>query len=67
MKTAICVLLFAYVVEILQYVNLIRYLGLQQSTSANIIMGNYFEWIDMVAYTIGIGIVLLLERPKGRL
>src|SRR6478609_5843066 len=53
-KAAIFVLLFAYVVEFLQYVNLIKYLGLQKSRLANIVLGNYFEWIDLLAYTIGI-------------
>src|SRR6478735_2938167 len=58
MKAAIFVLLFAYVVEFLQYLNLIKYLGLQKSGLANIVLGNYFEWIDMIAYTIGIALVV---------
>lgn len=62
--TGLSVLLFAYIVETLQYFKLINYLGLQNSRLANIILGNSFEWIDMMAYTVGIAIVLCLERFK---
>ena len=61
---ALSVLLFAYMVEMLQYFKLINYLGLQNSKVANIILGNSFEWIDMMAYTVGIAIVLCVERFK---
>ena len=61
-KAAIFVLLFSYLIEFLQYLNLIKFLGLQKSRFANIILGNYFEWIDLVAYTLGIVIVLLIEK-----
>lgn len=59
--TAIGVLAIAYLVETLQYLNLIKWLGLQDQYWAAILMGNYFEWIDMFAYTLGIGIVILVE------
>jgi len=62
MKAAILVLLFSYLIEFLQYLNLIEFLGLQESRLANIVMGNYFEWIDLIAYTVGIAIVLLIEK-----
>jgi len=62
LKAAIFVLLFSYIVEFLQYLNLIKYLGLQKSRLANIILGNYFEWIDLLAYTFGIAIVVLVEK-----
>ena len=62
--TGLSVLLFAYIVETLQYFKLINYLGLQNSRLANIILGNSFEWIDMMAYTVGIAIVLCVERFK---
>jgi hypothetical protein len=58
---ALYVLLFAYAIEFLQWLQLIKLLGLQHSKLANIILGNLFEWIDMIAYTVGILIVILLE------
>jgi len=63
--TAIGVLLFAYTVETLQYFNLVKHLGLQHSRLANIVIGNHFEWSDMIAYTLGILLVVLLERRKN--
>ena len=60
-KTAIAVLLFAYFIELLQYLQLIEILGLQHSKLAKIIMGSAFKWLDMLMYTLGIGIVLIVE------
>ena len=59
---AIATLLFAYSVEILQYYKIVDQLGLQHSKTARIIIGTNFSWMDIVAYTIGIGIVLLVEK-----
>ena len=59
---AIGVLLFSYCVETLQYLHIVKWLGLSHSTIANIIIGNSFSWEDILCYTIGIAIVLLFER-----
>ncbi|HEU4551610.1 MAG TPA: DUF2809 domain-containing protein [Chitinophaga sp.] len=61
------VLLFAYMVEILQYFNMVKHLGLQHSRLANIVLGNHFEWGDMLAYTLGILSILLLQRRQAAL
>jgi glucose-6-phosphate-specific signal transduction histidine kinase len=60
-QTAIGVLLFSYGVEILQYFKVVELLDLQGSKLARIIIGTSFEWMDMVAYTAGIGLVLVIE------
>lgn len=65
MKVAIGVLLFAYLIEWLQFMNIISWLGLQDNRTANIIIGNRFEWIDMLAYTLGVICVVLVERGKS--
>lgn len=57
---AIAVLVFAYSVEFLQYVNILGVLGLEKYSLARIIIGNSFGWIDLLAYTMGIGFLLLL-------
>ncbi|ATL46048.1 hypothetical protein COR50_02095 [Chitinophaga caeni] len=49
-----CVLVFAYLVELAQYFNLVKLLGLQHSRMANIVIGNHFEWIDILCYTLGV-------------
>lgn len=63
-KTAIAVLLFACTIEALQYFNLVKKLGLQDSKAARIIIGSSFEWKDMLAYVTGIALVLIFEKMK---
>lgn len=60
--TAIGVLLFSYLIELLQYLNIINTLGLENSRIVNLVLGNYFEWIDMLAYTLGIVTVMICEK-----
>src|SRR5687767_2864053 len=54
LPAAISVLLLAYLIETLQYLNMVAFLGLQDSRLANVLLGNYFAWVDMFAYTLGI-------------
>lgn len=61
-RTATGVLLFAYVIETLQYLNFVEGIGLGHSRFANIIFGNAFAWMDMLMYTMGIAIVLVAEH-----
>lgn len=61
-RLAISVLLFAYVVEVLQYFKFLKLLGVQKSRLAKIILGHSFEWGDVLAYTLGIVFVLMLEK-----
>lgn len=63
--TALCVLAFSYAIETLQYFNIVERLGLSNSRVARIVIGTSFEWIDLVAYTLGIGLVLFLEGTIG--
>ena len=60
--TAISVLLFSYMIEILQYFKIINILGLQNSAIASVVIGTSFAWIDLVAYTVGIVLVLIMEK-----
>jgi len=59
---ALGVLVFSYLVEMLQYFKVVKLLGLEHSRAANIIIGNYFTWADIVCYTIGIGCTILVEK-----
>jgi hypothetical protein len=65
-KTALFVLLFSYVIEILQYFHLVSLLGLQNNKIARIIIGTSFAWMDLVAYSVGIGLVLIFEKANAR-
>ena len=64
LPVAIAVLLLAYLIEALQYLNMVAFLGLQDSRLANVLLGNSFAWIDMIAYTLGIVTVIILERRR---
>jgi len=59
---AILVLLFAYAVEVAQFFHLVQLLGLDNNKFAKTIIGSSFEWSDMLAYTLGISFILLIER-----
>lgn len=56
------VLLFAYAVEVLQYFRLIAWLGWQDNRLARMVLGSHFEWVDMLAYTLGVITIWFLER-----
>lgn len=58
---AIGVLLFAYLIETLQYFHIVDLLGLQGSKVARIVIGTGFSWMDMLMYTLGILMVWLVE------
>jgi hypothetical protein len=62
LPTAICVLIFSYAIEVLQYFDLVSLLGLQDSNIARIVIGTSFAWVDLLAYTAGIIILLFFER-----
>jgi hypothetical protein len=62
LPTAISVLLFAYLVETGQYFGLADRLGFKGHSLGRVLLGSYFTWVDIVAYTLGILLVLGLER-----
>ena len=61
-KTSIAVLLFAFGVEILQYLAIVEKLGLEKNKIARTVIGTSFEWGDILAYIAGIVIVIVLEK-----
>ncbi|MGN7721233.1 DUF2809 domain-containing protein [Chitinophaga sp. 22620] len=61
---ALAVLAFSCLVEGLQYLNMVKHLGLGHSRLANIVLGNYFTWADIIAYTLGTGFVILVEKIR---
>ena len=65
-KTAIAVLLFAFLVETLQYFAIIEILGLQDNRLAQTVIGTSFAWEDILAYIAGSVIVIIFERIFSR-
>lgn len=59
---AVATLIFSYIIETLQYLEIVKRLGLQHSRFANVVIGNSFAWHDILAYTLGILTVVLVER-----
>lgn len=59
-------LLLAYLVEAAQYMHVVAWLGLQQSRVARVVLGTHFEWIDMLAYTLGALVVVGVDRYRPR-
>jgi hypothetical protein len=64
--TVVGVLVFSFVIEIMQYFELVRLLGLEHSRLARILLGTSFAWADMIAYTAGALIILLVEKNRRR-
>jgi hypothetical protein len=60
--TALAVLLFSYLMETLQYFHFVEVIGLNQYALARIIIGTYFTWTDILAYTLGILLVIAIEK-----
>ena len=65
-KTALGVLLFSFLVEFLQYYNLVNILGLEKYTFARIVIGTSFSVYDLLCYLLGILTVLLVEKRFTR-
>jgi hypothetical protein len=62
------VFIFAAFVEVLQYFQLIRLLGLEENNFARILIGSTFDVKDLFCYFIGFIIILGLELlPTSRL
>lgn len=59
---AIAVLLFAFAIEFLQYIKIVNVLGLEKSELWRTVLGTSFAWLDMLAYVVGIGVVLMVEK-----
>lgn len=60
-KTIIGVVLFAIGVEVLQAFQLVKLLNLENNEIASVIIGNHFDWFDILAYILGGGFIYLIE------
>jgi hypothetical protein len=59
---AIGVLIVSFAIEFLQMGNLLYHLNLQNNTIAKLVLGSTFRTSDLVAYTLGIITVLIIEK-----
>lgn len=56
------VLLIAFSIEFLQLANLLKYLNLEDSHIAKLILGSTFHVSDLIAYTLGCATILIVEH-----
>ncbi|WP_108869164.1 DUF2809 domain-containing protein [Aquimarina aquimarini] len=61
----IVVLMVCYILEILQYFDIIGIMGLKECTLAPIILGKSFSWLDIIAYTFGAIVVIWFEKENN--
>jgi uncharacterized membrane protein len=66
LTAALLVLLFSFSIETLQYFNLVEKLGLEHNKIARIVIGSSFGWVDFVAYSLGVLIVLAVEKQLAK-
>lgn len=59
-------LLVSYVMEGAQALHLLAWLGWEHSRMARLLLGSHFEWVDMLAYTLGATMVLGAEQLRRR-
>lgn len=62
--TAVFVLLFAFGIETLQFINIVNRLKLEYSEVARTAIGTSFAWMDIACYIVGILIVLAAESMR---
>ncbi|MFA7244757.1 MAG: DUF2809 domain-containing protein [Candidatus Magasanikbacteria bacterium] len=62
LNIAIFVLSFSFTIEFFQYINIIKVLNLEKSKIAQTVLGTSFSYIDLLTYTIGITIVIIIEK-----
>lgn len=60
-KLCISILLFAYIVEFIQYLKFVELVGLGENRIARIIIGTTFDVRDLLAYTLGAIFTYILE------
>jgi len=65
-QAAIGVLIFACVIEVLQYFDYVKLLGLEQNRVLSVALGRTFEWLDFAAYASGFLIIIAVEKVRQR-
>lgn len=65
-KIALGSLIFACSIEILQYFDYVKLLGLENNRVLSVAMGRTFELMDFAAYFAGFLLIILIEKLYGR-
>ncbi len=65
-KIALGVLIFACLIEILQYFDFVKVIGLENNRIISIALGRTFEWTDFAAYFVGFLMIIFSENFRIR-
>lgn len=60
-RLGIFVCLFTLFVELSQWLQLVEFLGIPRNDYTTMVFGHAFDWRDLVAYTIGTSVVVLMD------
>lgn len=63
---AVYVFIFSFFVEVGQYFNYVKLLGLSDIKFLSILMGTSFSWIDIICYAVGCLIFFVIEMTLKR-
>jgi len=64
LKAALLVFLFSFAIELIQLTPFLTYFNLENSKIAKTVFGNTFSIQDLIAYTLGIGFIVLVEIKR---
>lgn len=64
LTAAIATLLFAYLIETLQYFHFVHYMGWEKHRIVAVALGTGFSWVDMLAYTLGFLTIFIVEYQR---
>ncbi len=56
------VLITAYIIEFLQWVDILDILGIEKTITTHLILGSTFDWNDILAYSLGVGFALIIDK-----
>ena len=65
-QAALGVLLFACAIEVLQYFDYVKLLGLEKNRVLSVALGRTFEWLDFAAYCAGFWLIIFSEKLYER-
>lgn len=66
-KAIVGVLLFSFLIEVLQALNIVKVLELEGNKVAAVVLGNHFEWLDILLYSLGALAVCLVEWGREKM
>jgi len=66
-KLGISVIIFAFIIEFSQWINILEIIGLENNHLVKVILGSTFQFTDLVAYTLGIIFILAIEFKLNKL